>query len=183
MSLGPISTRGKDPAGRTLGSVVATTRGNNSLMSLEKSGNYHFITTHFHLPYLKKWKWLSGKKYFGGGPVVSVPFVWFHLCVTINYLPSKEAVRWDKKTLSEKKIPRKIYVNGELNYEFTTEYIPEVGAIRMWRFFEKTGWVERWAQLNHRGSRAWIQWDPPQGNCNWCSGLSKLTISKSYLVG
>ena len=48
---------------------------------------------------------------------------------------------WDKKTLSEKKIPRKIYINGELNYEFTTEYIPEVGAIRMRRFLRnQVGW-------------------------------------------
>ena len=36
---------------------------------------------------------LSGIKYFGGGPVVSVPFAWYHICFTINYLPSKEAER------------------------------------------------------------------------------------------
>ena len=72
--------------------------------------------------------WLSGIAYFGGGPVVSVPFAWFHVCFTIKYLPSKEAERSSKHRLKpdSKKIFRKIYLNGELNFEVTTKYIPEV---------------------------------------------------------
>ena len=71
---------------------------------------------------------MSGIKYFGGGPVVRVPFAWFHVCFTINYLPSKEAERSSehKIKLGSKKIFRKIYINGELNFEVTTKYIPEV---------------------------------------------------------
>ena len=37
---------------------------------------------------------LSGMIYFGGGPVVRVPFAWYHVCLTINYMQSsKEAIR------------------------------------------------------------------------------------------
>ena len=50
---------------------------------------------------------ITGIKYFGGGPVVRVPFAWFHVCFTINYLPSKEAVRSSKVRMKH---------GGERNY-------------------------------------------------------------------
>ena len=94
MAIGTISTGGKDPAGRPMGSVIASTRGNIEwtddveIIDRDKDGMKKLSEMKMSL------KWLSGIKYFGGGPTVRVPFAWFHLCITINYLPSKEAVRW-----------------------------------------------------------------------------------------
>ena len=73
--------------------------------------------------------------YFGGGPVLRVPFAWYHVCLTINYMQSrKEAIRsvelntiFCEIILIEcKQIFRKIYVNGELNFDVTTKFLPEV---------------------------------------------------------
>ena len=98
ISLGTISTGGKDPAGRPMGSIIASTRGN-----IKKLGRGKYIAVpRFSVGWiLMRYSivrqivecLLSGIKYFGGGPVVSVPFAWYHICFTINYLPSKEAER------------------------------------------------------------------------------------------
>ena len=48
-----------------------------------------------------------------------------------------------KIILKREKIPRKIYINGELQFEVTTRYLPEVGALRfkIWRFLRnQVGW-------------------------------------------
>ena len=95
MALGTLSTGGKDPAGRPMGSVIASTRGN-----FQKSRHYcalflccldtaMLVKTDIHRVDCL----FSGVKYFGGGPVVSTPFAWYHVCLTVNYLPSKDAER------------------------------------------------------------------------------------------
>ena len=50
-------------------------------------------TTSWKTPCTKKeWVFL-GIRYFGGAPVVKMPFAWYHICFTVNYLPSKDADR------------------------------------------------------------------------------------------
>ena len=90
------------------------------------------------------WTWLQvpiGVKYFGGGPVERVPFFWYNLCFTVAYIQGVGAVRY--MNTNEKMRPRskydlvaqrKIYVNGELNFNLTTKFLNEV-LVNIWGYF------------------------------------------------
>ena len=52
-----------------------------------------------------------GIKFFGGGEFERVPFRWYHLCALISY--------------TSKGAERIFYVDGKLNYQTVTKYLPE----------------------------------------------------------
>ena len=89
-----------------------------------------------------------GIKYFGGGPVERMPFRWFHLCFTVDYRPGGGAVRWGNTW--KYRNSRNIFVNGEINFNVTTEFLPEVSRPPS----HGLGWVEPRLQPDYRGSGA-----------------------------
>ena len=54
---------------------------------------------------------LQGIRHFDGGLFVRVPFRWYHLCAIISY--------------TDKGAERELYLDGELNYQTSTGYLPE----------------------------------------------------------
>ena len=52
-----------------------------------------------------------GIKAFEGGPFERVPFRWYHLCALVSY--------------TEKGAEREFYIDGELNHQTITKYLPE----------------------------------------------------------
>ena len=52
-----------------------------------------------------------GIQYFGGGTSVREPFRWNHICVSVHYTDSQAH--------------RLIIVDGKLNFNFTTSFVPE----------------------------------------------------------
>ena len=124
MALGMMSTGEKDPAGRLMGSIIASTRG--------KFCGRRTVTPQF-----------SGIKYFGGGPVLRVPFAWCHLCFTINYLPSKEAVRSSKLRMKH---------GGERNY---SEKSTSTGR---WTLRSSPNTSQRWLPPSNRNLEWKSRW-------------------------
>ena len=70
-----------------------------------------------------------------------VPFFWYNLCFTVAYIQGVGAVRY--MNTNEKMRPRskydlvaqrKIYVNGELNFNLTTKFLNEV-LVNIWGYF------------------------------------------------
>jgi hypothetical protein len=55
-----------------------------------------------------------------------VPWRWYHVCLTVTY---REKAHRSPGPEANPALPRKIYVNGELNFEVTTEYLPDVRLV------------------------------------------------------
>ena len=59
-----------------------------------------------------------------------VPFFWYNLCFTVSYIQGIGAVRYNITSEMRFKydllVQRKIYVNGELNFNLTTKFLNEV---------------------------------------------------------